>query len=428
MVPVSTDLVPTSAPDETRALSRLYFEEVARAIGGLGGVHRGIAERVFAAVGPVGRPAQIAHDALSAGVYGGIRGAASLVGLGADSAISRRPPPQDGRPVSTHPRGSTLLGILNGLSGDELEREASDLQEPMAARVNHRAVACQPEALRAAFPTIRPRIAVFLHGLMETEGSWELGGGPTYGDRLQDDLDLTAVQVRFNSGRHISDNGRSLAELLEGLVDAWPVEVEEIALVGHSMGGLVVRSACFSGVDAGHRWPRHVRHVVHLGTPHMGAPLEQAVHYASAGLHALPETRPFANFLRRRSAGIRDLRQGSLVDEDWRDRDPNVLRAEAVREVPLHEGATHCFVSATVTRSPGHPLGRLIGDWLVLQPSASGRSRTRRIAFEEEHGMHLGGATHFALLNHSEVYERLRGWLATPPPVAAEPAGLPAPS
>ena len=179
-------------------------------------------------------------------------------------------------------------------------------------------------------------------------------------------------------------------------------------LVGHSMGGLVARSACHHGGD----WTRLVTHTVSLGTPHSGAPLEQAVHALSAALHAAPETRPFARFLRRRSAGIRDLRRGSLVDEDWRDQDPDALRAQgACTEVPLLDGATHCFVAATITRSPKHPVGRLLGDILVLTPSASGRSRARRIGFDEETGSTLGGTHHFALLNHPEVYAQLREWL-----------------
>jgi hypothetical protein len=133
---------------------------------------------------------------------------------------------------------------------------------------------------------------------------------------------------------------------------------------------------------------------------------------ASAALNALPETRPLGAFLRRRSSGIRDLRQGSLVDEDWRDCDPDALRAAACREVPLLQGATHCFVSACVTRSARHPVGRLVGDCLVLVPSASGRSRRRRIPFRDEHGAHVAPAHHFALLNHPQVYARLRCWLA----------------
>jgi hypothetical protein len=180
------------------------------------------------------------------------------------------------------------------------------------------------------------------------------------------------------------------------------------------MGGLVARSACHCAAEEDAAWVEHVRHVVSLGTPHMGAPLEQAVHYASAGLHRLPETRPLATFLRRRSGGIRDLRQGSLVDEDWRERDPDALRVAACKEVPLLDGATHCFVSATVTRSARHPVGRLVGDILVLVPSASGRSRTRRIPFRDKDGMHLGSAHHFALLAHPAVEAKLHEWLAVP--------------
>jgi pimeloyl-ACP methyl ester carboxylesterase len=178
------------------------------------------------------------------------------------------------------------------------------------------------------------------------------------------------------------------------------------------MGGLVARSACHAGSEDGARWTKLVRHVVSLGTPHMGAPLAQAVHYASAALWKVPETRPLAGLLRRRSAGIRDLRHGSLVDDDWRACDPDSLRRVACREVPLLEGATHCFVAATVTRSPRHPVGRLVGDSLVLVPSASGRSRTRRIPFRDEHGHQLGGTHHLALLNHPDVYPRLRDWLS----------------
>ncbi len=164
------------------------------------------------------------------------------------------------------------------------------------------------------------------------------------------------------------------------------------------MGGLVSRSACHLGAEDGGGWTRHVRHVVSLGTPHMGAPMAQVVHYATAGLSALPETRPLGSFLRRRSGGIRDLRQGSLVDEDWRGRDPDALRAAVGQEVPLLDGVTHCFVAATVTRDPRHPVGRLVGDWLVLEPSAS---------YKAEHAFHVGAAHHLALLNHPEVYERL---------------------
>jgi pimeloyl-ACP methyl ester carboxylesterase len=253
---------------------------------------------------------------------------------------------------------------------------------------------------------------------METEHGWQLRAARTdgsYGARLERELQVTAVDIRYNTGRHISDNGASLHELLEELTAAWPVPLREIALVGHSMGGLVARSACHQGDAAGASWVRRVRHVVSLGTPHMGAPMAQGVHYLAHGLSALPETRPFGNFFKRRSAGIRDLRGGSLVDADWRDKDPDALRAAALQEVPLLKGATHHFVAATITRDARHPLGRVVGDWLVLSPSASGRARARTIGFRDEDGHQLGGTNHIALLNHPAVYAQLCRWLSVSP-------------
>jgi pimeloyl-ACP methyl ester carboxylesterase len=391
---------------ELRALTRLGFDELARASGGIGQFQRAIATRAFGASGPAAAPARAIYDGITRGVYAGLGMATRALGVAAGAVAERR----EGIPLSTTPRGAAGIAAIAGLTGDALEEQGSPLAQPMAVRVEGVPVALEPDALAAVFPNATPRVVVFLHGLMETEFSW--GRAETYGSRLEHDLGYTPVFVRYNSGLRISRNGRCLSELMDELVAGWPVEVERIALVGHSMGGLVARSACHRGVEDGADWVGRVRQSVSLGTPHMGAPLEQAVHLLTAGLARLPETRPLANFLRRRSGGIRDLRQGSLVDEDWRDADPDALRAAACAEVPLLDGATHCFVSATVTRSDRHPLGRLIGDTLVLKPSATGRSRTRRIPFEEEFGMHVGGAHHFALLNHSAVYEKLRAWLA----------------
>ena len=400
--------------NEIRALSALAFEELRAFPGAIRDMHVGIAERAFGAVGPAGRPVQVVHDALSRRAYGAVSAGAAGLGRSADALLERERIGEDLELSSTR-RGSALIAAMNGLIGDRLERSRSELHQPASLRVDGRIVPPDAASLRAAFPEASGRIAVFLHGLMGTEFYWRWGGvdrAEEYGARLQSDLGFTPLYVRYNSGLHVSENGREIAALLERAVESWPVRVRQIALVGHSMGGLVARSACHQGAEHGDAWTRSVRQVISLGTPHLGAPLEQGVHVASAALHSLPETRMLASFLRRRSAGIRDLRDGSLVDEDWRDRDPDALRAAACHEVPLLAGATHCFVSATITRSPDSPLGRLLGDTLVLAPSARGRGRTRRIPFEARYGHHVAPAHHLALLNHPEVYERLREWVA----------------
>jgi pimeloyl-ACP methyl ester carboxylesterase len=378
---------------ELSALTRLTLDELGAAVAGIGRIHGAIADRAFGASGAGATPARVIHDAIARNVYGGLRAGASAVGRTAEVVVGDR------APISVAPLGAGVLAAIDGLIGDVLESERPALAMPMSIRAGGRAVA------PADIPDPGPRVAVFLHGLMETEFSW---GREPYGDRLPG---WTPVYVRYNTGRHISDNGASLDELLDELAARWPVRLERIALVGHSMGGLVARSAAHRASLRDAAWVRHVTHLVSLGTPHLGAPLEQSVHYLSAALSALPETRPFGTFFRRRSSGIRDLRQGSLVDADWRDCDRDALRARACEEVPLLDGATHCFVSATLTRDPGHPVGRVLGDCLVLVPSASGRGRTRRLGFRDEDGIHIGGASHFALLRHPQVYEQLRAWL-----------------
>ena len=404
--------VGSSAPNEVRALSALAFDELRSFPGAIRDMHLGIAERAFRGVGPAARPVQLIHDALSSRAYGALGAGASMLGRSADAAMERRGIGEQ-TSLSTTQKGSFGLAVLNGLIGDRLERDGSALHQPTSARMHGERIGLDEPSLRDAFPKATARLAVFIHGLTGDEFCWSWGAEDAYGERLVSDLGCTAVYLRYNSGLHISENGRTVAALLEDLVEAWPVEVQQIALVGHSMGGLVARSACHQADEQDQKWVRHVRHVVSLGTPHLGAPLEQGAHRAAVALDKLPETRMLSALLRRRSAGIRDLRHGSLVDEDWQGRDPEALRAVACQEVPLLPWATHCFVSATVTRDPNHPLGRLLGDILVLVPSATGQGNTRRIPFREEHGHHVAGTHHLALLNHPDVYERLRGWLAT---------------
>jgi len=400
-------------PDhELSALAALAGEELGRAVGGIAATHEAIADRAFAANGPAAAPARATHDAIAALAYGSVRLGSAAFGLLAAEVV-RSGVAAEEQTVSHRPRGANALAVLSGLFGDALSESRSPLAPAMSIRLDGRIIHPDAEALRAAFPGAGGSLCVFLHGLMESEFAWGIAseGPQTYGSALAGELGCSPLYVRYNTGLHISTNGRDLSELLCAVSDAWPVPVTDIALIGHSMGGLVARSACHHGDARGERWVSLVRHTVSLGTPHHGAPLPRAVHVADAALHGVPETRALGALLRRRSAGIRDLRHGSLVDEDWQGRDPDVLRAAAVAEVPLLAGATHAFVSATVTRSPVHPLGRLLGDTLVLPASAEGRERRQQLVFAHSHALRLGGTHHLALLRHPRVRAQLCAWL-----------------
>jgi pimeloyl-ACP methyl ester carboxylesterase len=292
----------------------------------------------------------------------------------------------------------------------------------MTLRCGGRDVRIGRDDLADAFPTATPRLVVFLHGLCETDEAWLIRSDrfTPYGPRLERELGYTPLYVRYNTGLHISENGRKLERRLSELVAAWPVEVGEIALIGHSMGGLVSRSACYYGLESD--WVTKVRHVFTLGTPHGGAPLEQVVHAASCALASLPETRSLAQALNRRSVGIKDLRHGYLLEEDWTGHDPDAFIRRAAREVPFLSTANHYFVCATLSRDSDAPVGRVIGDLLVLRASAWAHGgKGRRMRFPVENYRHVGGATHFDLLNHPAIYDQISKWLGGA-------RGLPAPA
>ena len=383
--------------------------------------HTGIAGRVFGRLGPSAAPVRVIHDRVSASAYWGaaaftgavVRGGTRAAGL---TRPGDAPSIRDGVP------GRLVVGALNGAWGDSLVQRDSALATEMTLRLRGRDLPLNPGGLAAAVPSPTGRLVVFVHGLCETDDAWRLGAArhPPYGDRLQSELGYTPLYLRYNSGLHISDNGRRMAELLDRLVTAWPVAVDEVALIGHSMGGLVARSACHYGRADG--WKSRVAHVFTLGVPHRGAPLEQAANVACSALSLLPETRGFATPLRARSAGIKDLRYGYLLDEDWDGHDPDAFLRNTGREVPFLDTANHYFVCATVSDDPDAPLSRIVGDLLVLRASAWSHDRPcERTRFPVDHYHHVGGATHFDLLNHPAIYAQLKRWLTAG---RALPAGV----
>jgi pimeloyl-ACP methyl ester carboxylesterase len=275
----------------------------------------------------------------------------------------------------------------------------------MELRHRDGAVAAERSALTTAFPDATGKLVVFVHGLCATEHAWRFYGHEPYGSRLRADLGYTPLYVRYNSGLHVSENGRRLADLLEQVAAEWPAGVDEIALVGHSMGGLVGRSACHYGRGNGLGWVRAVRHVVCLGSPHRGAPLEKLANVGAWALAAFPETRPLAGVLNGRSAGIKDLRFGYVLDDEWRDADADALLRDRSQPIPLLDSAAHHFVCATITRDPRHAVACLLGDTLVRVGSASGHAQWRLDRRT------IGATSHLGLLNDPAVYEQLREWL-----------------
>jgi hypothetical protein len=408
--------------DEVKALGDLAGGAAAGIAAQAREVHLGVAQRVFGTLGAPAAPVRAVHDRISDRAYTAawaLTGALVRGGAGALS-LTRA---EDAPSMAERPVGRAAVGAVNGMWGDRLNRDGSPLEIPMAVRRRGRDVALDDDSLARAFPEATPRLAVFIHGLCETEDAWRLGARRSvpYGARLRAELGYTPVYIDYNSGLHISSNGRRLAQLLDELTGNWPVPVAEIALIGHSMGGLLARGACHYAEPGS--WRERVRHVFMLGTPHKGAPLELAANAACHAASRLPETRPFATPIRIRSAGVKDLGYGYVVDEDWDGHDPDAFWTNTGTVVPFLESANHYFVSATLSREADAPLGRMMGDLLVLPASAWAHGgHGERLQFPVEQYTHIGSATHFDLLNHPAVYAQIRKWIGAGAPALPAPA------
>ena len=388
-----------------RGWSRLGFDAVLGLTDVVEAMHRAVTR--LPGFGPGPSPERT--RGLTGFVYGTIRRTTRATGHAVDVAIARavrgdRRPGQTGAGRSA--REEAVLAALNGVFGDHLAATGNPLAIPMRVRTGGTPLELSRAALAAALPTATGRPLVVIHGSCMNDLRWQCDGHD-HGAALARDLGFTPVYLHYNSGLHISTNGHALAGLLEALLLEWPVPVERLTVLAHSMGGLVTRSACHHAEGQGQAWLGRLSDVVFLGTPHHGAPLERAGSLVDAALGVSRYSAPLARLGKVRSAGVTDLRHGSLLDQDWQgdDRVPP-------RPVPLPRGV-RCFAVAASIALDGPLAEGVVGDGLVPVDSALGRhpDPARDLGFPEERQWIGRGMNHFELLDRPEVYARIRAWL-----------------
>ena len=344
-------------------------------------------------------------------VYNTVRAVTGLVGGGIDAILTPLIPKGDDR-RSTAGR-EAVLAMLNGAIGDYLARSHNPLAITMRFRRRGQPLTLERRALAAAIPHPGRKLVVLVHGLCMSDRQWTRKGH-NHGTALARDLGCTPLDLHYNSGLHISTNGQRLANLIEDLLDQWPVPLEEFAILAHSMGGLVARSAYLYGERAGHRWPHRLNKLIFLGTPHHGAPLERVGNWVDFILEQNPYTLPMARLGKVRSAGITDLGYGNLLDEDWQEADRFERWEDRRRPAPLPGNVRCCAIAGTVWREGRDVFSELSGDGLVPVNSALGRHReaSRCLSFDESSQWIGYGVNHLDLVSRTAVYRKIVEWLA----------------
>lgn len=347
-------------------------------------------------------------------VYASIRGITAGVGgtLDAVLGLAARSLEAGLDGGASSPGREAVLAAANGVLGDHLAQSGNPLAIPMRLRRRGQALALDRAALGAAFPDASGRLLVLVHGLCMNDLQWRRNGHD-HGAALERDGGYQALYLHYNSGRHVSTNGREFAGLLETLVEQWPVPVEELVIVAHSMGGLLARSACHHAALTQQQWPKRLRKIVFLGTPHHGSPLERHGHGLQRLVGISPYTAPLARLGMIRSAGITDLRHGSVLEQDWREQDRFGQPHDSRQPLPLPPGVDCYAVAATTGGRRGDLKDAWLGDGLVPVDSALGRHADARhcLAFEAANQSLQYATSHWDLLDKPAVYEQIARWL-----------------
>ena len=316
---------------DIRGLTRLGFDAAVGLTHLVEAMHHTIASRA----GIVGAAPQGRTSGITGLVYGTVRGSTRLIGRGLDVLLEAATPAAASS-GSTRER-EVALAVLNGLWGDHLAATGNPIAIATALRIDGRPLDLASDDLAARLPRASRRLLVLAHGLCMNDLQW-LRNGHDHGQALARDLGFTPVYLHYNSGRHVSENGRDFAHLLESLVAQWPGPLDDFVIAGHSMGGLVTRSACQLAEQHGHRWLKSLKKLVFLATPHHGAPLERGGHQVDMLFGISPYVAPFSRLGKARSAGITDLRFGNLQEADWQGRDRHSQRHDDRRPTPLPAG------------------------------------------------------------------------------------------
>jgi pimeloyl-ACP methyl ester carboxylesterase len=396
---------PLSHVDELRGATRLAIEATRGVTALVEKMHVTIASGPTLLGQPLAVPARLATRA----VYASIQGITRLVGSGLDVALAQLAPLIETTAAGT--QREIVLAVINGVLGDYLQETGNPLAIQMELRYGGRSVQLTPAALGAAIPAATSKIVILVHGSCMTDAQFTRAGHD-HGAALARDLGYTPLYLRYNSGLHVSTNGRAFAEILESLVAAWPVVVDELVLLGHSMGGLVARSACRVAAEHGHAWSQCLRALITLGSPHHGAPLERGGNWIDRLLGLSPYTAPLGALGRIRSAGVTDLRFGNVLDQHWQGRDRFAHGRDSRVPCPLPAGV-RCYAVAGTLSTERVP--RLRSDGLVPVDSALGIHAKPELclAFPEPHRSIALATGHVELLG-APVYPTLRKWLATP--------------
>ncbi len=306
-----------------------------------------------------------------------------------------------------------FLCVMNGVVGHRLEKRKSRLSIQMKLYHQGAPLGLTEKGLRSLGPSRKGKVCLLLHGSCNSENDWFFSKDrpENYGSLFESDFGHTPLYLRYNTGLHVSTNGRRLSDLLEKFIENYPGRIQEIVVIGYSMGGLILRSACHYARQDNRKWLRVAKRAFYIGSPHCGTHFEKFGKLTSLVLKSIPHlaTRAIGSLIDLRSDGIKDMRHGYLIDEDWKTKNADRLFHFKRNVIPLADSIHHYQITGTISKDENSRWARVFGDGLVHPASGAG------VPTPKSHIKILPGITHRALQRSPRVYEQIKSWYSQEP-------------
>ncbi len=395
---------------DLQGLARLGFDATIAVTNIVENMHQTIASRA----GILGPGQDLPTRGITGLVYRMVRGTTRVAGLGVDHLTNLLNRGLESSSQSS-PEREAVIAAMCGVWGDHMAETLNPLAIQMSFRLQGQILNLSRAELLQRIAQPKARLLVLVHGLCMNDLQWQRKGH-SHGDALGKALGMTPLYLHYNTGLHVSQNGEMFSQAMQTLIEQWPVPVEELVVIGHSMGGLVARSACHHAEVAGLNWLVALRRLVCLGTPHHGAPLERGGQLIDSLLGKSPYLAPFARLGKGRSAGISDLRFGNVQQADWSAHRKHDQKVDGRLPTPLPLGVQTYLVAAVQAQRVDDARNAWIGDGLVPRASALGEheSAAMSLVVPDSHKLVVTNSNHWDLLNHAEVYQQLLAWLSQP--------------
>ncbi len=346
---------------------------------------------------------------LSSLIYGSIRKITNVFTQNIDIVLGKLSP-VIGEQKSPKVR-EAIISVCNGIIGDYLAEQNNPLAINMGFRKNGQLLS--NNEVKDILNNSNGKILILIHGLCMNDLHWQRQNH-NHGEALAKDLGFITLYLHYNSGKHVSENGKQLSELLQQLFD----NKNQITFLTHSMGGLVARSACYYAEKNKQQWLQQLNSMIFLGTPHHGALLEKTGNWLNILLKTSPYTAPFTKITNIRSCGITDLRYGNICAEDWQNQarfDEKISHIADKRQIiPLPKNV-QCYAVASSSSKKDDSIiqDNIIGDGLVTINSALGihSEKKRNLNFPKQNIWIGRNINHNQLLSSTQVYKTLQKWL-----------------